>query len=114
MTMERGLAGQQYWLLRRGSKEPRRLEVPEGHADGGPLVAEDGGWVAWVTRSPDREASLRIEPLVSGEPIVFASPVAAHNTGAVELDMKRREVVVNRDLSTLPCSAWTERSGGDR
>jgi hypothetical protein len=58
VTMERGVAGQHYWLLRRGSKEPIRLNVPDGQLDGGPLVAEDGGWVAWATRSPDREASL--------------------------------------------------------
>ena len=102
VTMERGVAGQQYWLLKRGAKEPRRLEVPEGQADGGPLVAEDGGWVAWVTRSPDREASLRIEPLGSGQPIVFSHPMLQRTTLVpVELDMKRREVVVNRDLSTF-------------
>jgi hypothetical protein len=30
VTMERGVVGQQYWLLRRGAKEPRRLEVLGG------------------------------------------------------------------------------------
>ena len=102
VTMERGVAGQQYWLLRRGSKEPSRLELPEGQVDGGPLVAEDGDWVAWVTRSPDREASLRIEPLGSGQPIVFSHPLLQRATLVpVELDMKRREVIVNRDLSAF-------------
>jgi hypothetical protein len=36
VTMERGVAGgQQYWLLRRGSQEPIRLEAPEGQVDSG-------------------------------------------------------------------------------
>jgi hypothetical protein len=102
VTMERGGAGQHYWLLRRGSKEPRRLEAPEGQVDGGPLVAEDGGWVAWVTRSPDRETSLRIVPLGSGQPIVFSHPLLQRGTLVpVELDMEQREVIVNRDLSAF-------------
>ena len=89
VTMERGVAGQQYWLLTRGSKEPRRLEVPEGPVDSGPLVSEDGGWVAWVTRTPGREASLRIEPLGSGQPILFSHPLLQRTTLVpVELDMK--------------------------
>jgi hypothetical protein len=101
-TMERGVAGQQYWLLRRGSKEPRRLEVLEGQVEGGPVVAEDGDWVAWVTRSPEREASLRIVPLGSGEPIVFSHSLLQRTTLVlVELDMKTREVIVNRDLSAF-------------
>ena len=101
-TVERGVAGQQYWLLRRGSKEPNRLAVPDGQIDSAPLVAEDGGFVAWVTRSPAREASLRIEPLASGEPIVFSHPLLQRATLVpVEVDMKRREVIVNRDLSTF-------------
>ena len=102
VTMERGVAVQHYWLLRRGSKEPRRLEGPEGQVDGAPLVAEDGGWVAWVTRSPDNEASLRIEPLGSGQPIVFSHPLLQRATLVlVELDMEKREVIVNRDLSAF-------------
>jgi len=102
VTMERGVPGQQYWLLRRGSREPRRLEVPEGRTDSIPQVAEDGDSVAWVTRSPDREASLRIESLGSGQPIVFSHPLLQRTTLVpVELDMKRREVIVNRDLSTF-------------
>ena len=102
VTMERGVAGQHYWLLTRGSKEPRRLEVPEGAVDSGPLVSEDGGWVAWVTRSPGRDASLRIEPLGSGQPILFSHPLLQRTTLVpVELDMKRREVIVNLNLSTF-------------
>jgi len=102
VTMERGVAGQHYWLLRRGSKEPRRLEVPGGQVDGGPLVAEDGGWVAWVTRSPGHETSLRIVPLGSGQPIVFSHPLLQRATLVpVELDMETREVIVNRDLSAF-------------
>ena len=102
VTMERGGAGQQYWLLRRGAKAPRRLAIPEGQVDGAPLVTDDGGFVAWVTRSPGREASLRIEPLGSGEPIVFSHPLLQRTTLVpVEVDMKRREVVVNRDLSAF-------------
>ena len=102
ITMERGAASQQYWLLRRGSKEPRLLEVPEGQVDGGPLVSDEGGWVAWVTRSPGREASLRIEPLGSGEAILFSHPQLQRTTLVpVELDMTRREVIVNRDLSAF-------------
>jgi hypothetical protein len=100
VTMERGTGEQQYWLLRRGSKEPRRLEVSAGQVESGPLVDDDGGWVVWVTRSPDREASLRIEPLAGGEPIVFSHPLLQRTTLVlVELDMKRRTVIVNRDLS---------------
>jgi len=101
-TMERGVAGQQHWLLRRGSKEPRRLEIPDRQNDSAPLVAEDGGWVAWVTRSPDREASLRIESLASDQPIVFSHSLMQRATLVpVELDMKKREVIVNRDLSAF-------------
>jgi hypothetical protein len=101
-TMERGVEGQQFWVLRRGSKEPSRLAVPDGQSDGAPLVSEDGGWVARVTRSPDRESSLRIESLGSGQPIVFSHPLLQRTTLVlVELDMNRREVVVNRDLSTF-------------
>ncbi len=102
VTMERGVEGQQYWLLRRGSKEPSRLDVPDGQTDGAPLVSEDGSWVARVTRSPDRESSLRIEPLGSGQPIVFSHPLLQRTTLVlVELDMNRREVIVNRDLSAF-------------
>jgi len=102
VTMERGVEGQQYWLLKRGSKEPSRLDVPVGQTNGAPLVSEDGGWVAWVTRSPDRESSLRIAPLGGGQPIVFSHPLLQRTTLVlVELDMNRREVVVNRDLSTF-------------
>jgi hypothetical protein len=102
VAMERGVAGQQYWLLKRGSKEPRRLEVPDGRVEGAPLVAEDGGWVAWVARSSAREASLRIEPLVSGQPIVFSHLLLQRTTLVlVQLDMKEREVIVNRDLSAF-------------
>ena len=102
VTMERGVAEQQYWLLARGSKEPRRLEVPDGQTGMGPLVDEDRGWVAWVTRSPDRVASLLIEPLEGGQPIVFSHPLLQRTTWTpVELDMKRREVIVNRDLSAF-------------
>ena len=101
-TMERGVAKPQYWLLRRGSKEPVRLDVPDGQVDSGPVVADDGGWVAWVMRSPDREASLRIVPIGSGQPIVFSHPLLQRTTLVlVELDMNRREVVVNRNLSAF-------------
>jgi hypothetical protein len=100
-TMTGGVA-QQYWLLRRGSKEPRRLELPEGQTDRVPVVAEDGDWMAWVTRSPDRVASLRIESIGGGVPIVFSHPLLQRTTlVVVELDMKRREVIVNRDLSAF-------------
>ncbi len=102
VTMERGVAGQQYWLLTRGSKEPRLLQVPQGQTDGVPLVAEDGGWVAWLMRSPEREASLRIEPIEGGPPIVFSHTLMQRTTLVpVELDMERREVTVNRDLSSF-------------
>jgi len=90
-TMERGVAAQKYWLLRRGAKEPRLLAAPEGQTDSVPLVSEDGGWVAWLMRSPESEASLRIEPLGGGQPIVFSHPLFQRATlVAVELDMKSR------------------------
>jgi hypothetical protein len=102
VTREPGVTGQHYWLLRRGSKEPSRLEIPEGQVESGPVVAEDGGWVAWVARSADREASLRIEPLGSGQPIVFSHPLLSRTSLVlVEFNMERREVVVNRDLSAF-------------
>jgi hypothetical protein len=102
VTMERGAGTQHYWLLRRGSKEPRRLEIPDGQGNSVPLVAEDGEWVAWVMRSPDREASLRIEPLGSGAPIVFSHPLLQRATVVpVELNMTTRDFVVNRDLSAF-------------
>jgi len=102
ITMERGVAGQKYWLLRRGAKEPWLLTVPEGQPESMPLVSEDGGWVAWLMRAPGREASLRIEPLGGGQPIVFSHPLLQRATLVpVELDMTSREVTVNRDLSTF-------------
>ena len=101
-TMDRQVPGQKYWLLRRGAKEPRRLDVPSGDPDVSPLVSEDGEWVSWVTRSPQREASLRIAPLDGGEPILFTHPLLQRATIAlVELDMKTRQVTLNRDLSTF-------------
>ena len=103
VTMERGVEGQQYWLLKRGSKEPRLLEAPpNGPKYNPPLVSEDGDWVAWVARSPARETSLQIESLGDGQPIVFSHPLLQRTTLVpVELDMKTREVVVNRDLSAF-------------
>jgi hypothetical protein len=102
VTMERGSSVQTYWLLRRGSRTSTRLEAPVGRIDSPPLVSDDGGWAAWLMRSPEREASLRIEPLDGGEPIVFSHPLLQDATLApVELDMMHREVVVNRDLSTF-------------
>jgi hypothetical protein len=101
VKMER-VGGQQYWLLRRGSTDPMQLVPPDGQADGMPLVSEDAGWVAWVRRSPDRAASLLIEPLGGGHPIVFSHPLLERTTLVpVELDMQRREVTVNRDLSAF-------------
>jgi hypothetical protein len=99
VTMERGIPVQKFWLLRRGDREPRLLEAPQGQTDGVPLVSEDGGWVAWTMRSPDRELSLRIEPLAGGEAILFTHPLLQRATLVpVELDMTTREVIVNRDL----------------
>lgn len=99
-TTTGGVPGQQYWLLKRGSKAPRLLEEPKGQSGGPPLVADDGGWVAWLMRSPEREAFLQIAPLEGGPPIVLSHPLLQRATVVpVELDMTSREVVVNRDLS---------------
>ena len=100
VTMERGVAVQKYWLLRRGADAPLLLGSSSGQTDGVPLVSDDGGWVAWTMRTAAREASLRIEPLAGGEAIVFSHPLLQNTTlVVVELDMTTREVVVNRDLT---------------
>ena len=99
VTMERGIAVQKYWLLRRGAGEPRLLQPPPGQTDGVPLVSDDGGWVAWTMRAPKREVSLRIEPLAGGEAILFSHSLLQRATLIpLELDMTTREVIVNRDL----------------
>src|SRR6185503_12282952 len=52
--------------------------------------------------SPNREASLRIEPIGSGAPITFSHALLQRATLVpVELDMEKRRVIVNRDLSAF-------------
>jgi hypothetical protein len=81
--MERGAAAQQHWLLRRGSNDPRRLEVPEAQVDRGPLVSEDGGWVAWVTRSPGRAASITSAAMDARGRYVAASTTTSLSIGSI-------------------------------
>jgi hypothetical protein len=65
-------------------------------------MSDDAGWVAWTMRSPDREVSLRIEPLAGGEAVQFSHPLLQRATLIpVELDMTTREVTLNRDLKTF-------------
>jgi hypothetical protein len=102
VTMERGKPDQTYWLLRRGSAEAMPLPQPDGQVEGAPIVSEDGGSVVWLLRSPERTVALRIDPLGGGEPLVFAHTLLQNATIVpVELDMRDRTVVVNRDLSSF-------------
>ena len=93
-----------FWLLRRGAAAGVPLVVPpeitENHAV--PLVSEDGEWVAWSRRSPGQLGSVRIQRLTGGDPIDFTHDLLQHATiTLVELDMARRTLTVNRDLSTF-------------
>jgi len=102
VTTERGKPDQTYWLLRRGSAEAMQLPRPEGRLDGAPIVSEEGRSVAWLLRSPERRVTLRIDPVGGGVPFVFAHALLQDATiVAVELDMRDRTVVVNRDLSSF-------------
>lgn len=102
VTMERGTAAQTFWLLRRGASEPRALQPPDGATASAPLVSDAGDWVAWPRRSATRELSLVIEPLESGDPIVFTHPLLQRATVVpADLDMAAREVTLNRDLSSF-------------
>jgi hypothetical protein len=101
---KRTVSGQDYWLLGRGTTEGVLLapppEVTESYAI--PLVSEDGGWVAWSRRSPDRVMSVLVQPVQGGDPIEFTHPLLQNATiTLVELDMTRRTITVNRDLSTF-------------
>jgi hypothetical protein len=100
---ERGVPGQTFWLLRRGTTVGLQLMPPsEAEASAVPLVSEDGRWVAWPLRSADRVASILLQPVESGQPIRFTHDLLQRATlTLVELDMERRVVTVNRDLSTF-------------
>ena len=102
VTLERGTAAQTFWLLRRGAKEPRALQPPQGATESPPLVSDAGDWVAWTRRSATRELSLWIEPLESGDAFAFTHPLLQRATVVpLELDMAAREVTLNRDLSSF-------------
>jgi hypothetical protein len=96
------VAGQRYWLLRRGTKEPRALTPPNGASEAAPLVSNRGDWVAWPRRSATRELSLWIEPLAGGEPIVFTHTLLQRATLVpLEFDMTEQAVTLNRDLASF-------------
>jgi hypothetical protein len=93
-----------FWLLRRGAAAGVPLvpppEITESSA--APLVSEDGEWVAWSLRSPGQLGSVRILRIAGGEPIDFTHDLLQHATiSLVELDMARRIITLNRDLSTF-------------
>jgi hypothetical protein len=100
---ERGVPGQTFWLLPRGSTAGIPLMPPAGaEAAATPLTSEDGRWVAWSLRSPDRLASVLVQPIQGGDPIRFTHDLLQRATIAlVQLDMDRKELTVNRDLSTF-------------
>jgi hypothetical protein len=100
---ERGVPGQTFWLLRRGSTDGIPLvPPPEAETSAFPLVSDDGQWVAWSLRSADRVASVFLQPVHGGDPIRFTHDLLQHATlTLVELDMARRILTVNRDLSTF-------------
>jgi hypothetical protein len=103
-TMERGMPGQRFWYLRRGETRPLEIVTPNesGLSNAPPVVSDDGGWVAWQTRDASGVAALRIDPLGGGTPIRFTHELLQRATlVAVELDMNRREIVINRNLSTF-------------
>jgi hypothetical protein len=103
VTMQRGAGGQSYWLLNRGASRPIALSPPDGAADAAPVVSDDGTWVGWLLRSEARDVSLRIARVAGGEaPIMFTHPLLQRATVvALELDMRGREVTINRTLSTF-------------
>jgi hypothetical protein len=100
---QRGVPGQTFWLLPRGATAGILLMPPAGaEATATPLVSEDGQWVAWTLHPADRVASILIQPVRGGDPIRFTHDLLQHATLVlVELDMDRKVVTVNRDLSTF-------------
>jgi hypothetical protein len=93
-----------FWLLRRGSATGVPLvpppEITESYA--APLVSEDGQWVAWSLRSPGRVGSVRIQRIAGSDRIDFTHDLLQRATiTLVELDMGRKVLAVNRDLSTF-------------
>ena len=101
---ERGVPGQTFWLLRHGSTDGIQLVPPAEGTDTNlvPLVSEDGQWVAWSLRSPERVASVLVQRVGGGEPIRFTHDLLQQATlTLVELDMTRRVLTVNRDLRTF-------------
>ncbi len=100
---ERGVPGQTFWLLRRGSTDGIQLVPPaEAESSAYPLVSEDAQWAAWSLRSAERVASVVAQPIAGGDPIRFSHDLLQRATlTLVELDMARRVLTVNRDLSTF-------------
>jgi hypothetical protein len=100
---ERGVPGQTFWLLRRGSADGIQLLPPAGaDASAFPLVSDNGLWAAWSVRSADRVASVVLEPIDTNQPVRFTHDLLQRATlTLLELDMARQVLTVNRKLSTF-------------
>ena len=85
------LGGARYVVLPDGSRE--RLE-DRSRNDAGPILSNDGAWVAWVVPEP-AESHLLARHLADGRELrVGLAAIGAGSFEPVELDVDRSEVVV--------------------
>jgi hypothetical protein len=111
---ERGVPGQTFWFLKRGSTDGRQLRPPVGaDASAFPLVSEDGRFAAWTVRSADGVASVVSQPIDTTDGFQFTHDLLQRATVTlVELDTARRTMTVNRDLSTFVALGLDSGAGG--
>jgi len=125
VTMERGTAGQQFWLLKRGSNEPSRLQVPAGQPDHVPLVIERpleraGAAEPLAPLEHEHAAARPGQVRRRGEAVVAAPdddcvPVPpgelGHRLGQADLAQARRDLVRRRRaVAAHAGTAWPSRS----
>lgn len=104
MAYERGVPGQTFWLLRRGSTEPVQVTPPADASTSYPfpLVSNDAEWVAWTVRAAGNPVSIRIAPLHGGPSRGVAHDLLQRATMTpVELDPATATMIINRDLTTF-------------
>jgi hypothetical protein len=104
MAYERGVPGQTFWLLRRGTTQPVPIVVPAGVSTSYPfpLLSNDARWVAWTMRPAVGPVTIQLRPVDGGDARVIAHDLLQRATlTPVELDMPGGTLIVNRDLKTF-------------
>lgn len=104
MAWERGVPGQTFWLLRRGSAQPMQIAPPTGVSTlyPFPVLSNDARWVAWTMGAPGEPRTIQLTPVDGGEPRLVATDLLQRATlTPVELDMANGTLIVNRDLKTF-------------